>query len=350
MSRRCPFLFPLLFVREKCKAGVAIGGKIGYNEAVREVSDVRVIDLKHPGEAYALPDGGCGLCLGHFDGVHIGHTALIDALKEANKQRAFPLPLGAMCFAEPPAVTLMKEPTPQITTLEHKLRLLGAAGLSFAVLYDFPAIMGLSPLDFVADVLIRDCNCRLAACGFNYRFGAGGRGTPEDLARLFGTQQDRRLVVAPPVMRAGRPVSSSIIRTLLENGHPDDAARLLGRPFLLEGTVENGRHVGRVLEAPTANLMFPHYSLIPAHGVYAVLCKVGKRTYRGVCNVGTRPTFESGGGVVCEVHLFDFSGDLYGRRMEVAFMRFLRPERAFDSAAALKKQIEADIEQAKEVL
>ena len=311
---------------------------------------MRVIDLKHPEKAYAMPDGGCGLCLGHFDGVHIGHTALIDALVAANKQRAFPLPLGALCFEEPPAVVLMKEPTPQITTLEQKLRFLGAAGLSFAVLYDFPSIMHLSPADFVADVLIRDCDCRLAACGFNYRFGEGGRGTSDDLARLFGTQYDRRLTVVPPVMRAGRPVSSSVIRTLLENGHPDDAARLLGRPFLLEGTVESGRHVGRVLEAPTANLTFPRYSLIPAHGVYAVLCKVGKRTYRGVCNVGTRPTFESGDGVVCEVHLFDFSGDLYGRRMEVAFMRFLRPERAFDSAAALKKQIEADIEQAKSVL
>ncbi len=311
---------------------------------------MRVVDLKHPGEPYALPDGGCGLCLGHFDGVHIGHAALIDALIAADKERAVPLPLGAMCFAEPPAVTLMKEPTPQITTLEQKLQLLGRAGLRFAVLYDFPDIMHLSPLDFVSDVLIRDCNCRLAACGFNYRFGEGGRGTPEDLARLFGTQQDRRLVVAPPVMRAGRPVSSSVIRTLLENGHPDDAARLLGHPFLLEGTVQNGRHVGRVLEAPTANLTFPRLGLIPARGVYAVFGKVGKRTYRGVCNVGTRPTFEKSDEVVCEVHLFDFSGDLYGRTMQVSFMRFLRPERAFDNAEKLKEQIEADIEQAKALL
>lgn len=311
---------------------------------------MRVVDLKHPEKSYEIPNDGCGLCLGHFDGVHIGHVALINALREANRQRPGALPLGALCFEEPPAVALMREPTPQITTLEQKLRLLSAAGLRFAVLYDFPAIMHLSPADFVSDVLIRDCNCRLLACGFNYRFGEGGRGTPEDLARLFGTQYDRHLVVAPPVMRANRPVSSSVIRTLLESGHPDDAARLLGHPFVLYGTVKNGRHIGRVLKTPTANLTFPRLALIPAHGVYAVLCKIGKRTYRGVCNVGTRPTFEDGEDVVCEVHLFDFSDDLYGRRVEVAFMRFLRPERAFASADELKKQIEADITAAMAVL
>lgn len=308
---------------------------------------MRVIDLKHPDREYVLPVGGCGLCLGHFDGVHTGHAALIDALVAMNKQRERPLPLGALCFEEPPAVTLMKEPTPQITTLAQKLRFLGAAGLSFAVLYDFSAIMHLSPADFVADVLICDCNCRLAACGFNYRFGAGGLGTADDLARLFGTQSDRRLAVVPPVMRGGRPVSSSVIRTLLENGHPDDAAVLLGHPFMLDGTVESGRHVGRVLEAPTANLTFPRGGLVPAHGVYAVLVRLGKRQYPGICNVGTRPTFEDGDDVICEVHLFDFSGNLYGREMRVSFLRFLRKERAFASAEALKTQIEADIRAAK---
>lgn len=311
---------------------------------------MRVVDLKHPGEPYELPTGGCGLCLGHFDGVHVGHTALIEALFHLNKERSAPLPLGALCFTEPPAATLMREPTPQITTLPQKLELLGAAGLRFAVLYEFPSVMHLSPANFVSDILIRDCDCRLLACGSNYHFGEGGKGTPKDLENLFATQYDRRLVVTPLVTRAGRPVSSSVIRTLLENGHPDDAAFLLGHPFILDGTVENGRHIGRVLKTPTANLTFPRWGLIPAHGVYAVLAKVGKRTYPGICNVGTRPTFEDGDSVICEVHLFDFSGDLYGRQMRVSFMYFLRPERAFATAEALRTQIEADMINAKALL
>jgi len=134
---------------------------------------------------------------------------------------------------------------------------------------------------------------------------------------------------------------------LLESGHPDDANRLMGHPFTLIGTVKNGRHVGRMMDTPTANLTFPEGILIPAHGVYVSTVRIGKNTYPAISNVGTRPTFEDGEEVNCETFLFDFHGDLYEKTLHVTFLKFLRPERKFPSMEALKKQIEQDIRQAK---
>ena len=306
---------------------------------------MRIVSLKKNKEISLAH--GCGLCLGHFDGVHRGHLALIDELKRRNLARDSRLPLGVFLFSTPPTATLNKAPTPQLTTLDEKLALMAAAGLDFAVLYDFPTIRNMSPTDFVNEVLIGECHAKILVCGFNYTFGARGAGTPADLGRLFATREGHDLSVMPPVMDGPYTVSSSLVRAMLTGGHPDDATRLLGRPYTLTGQVGEGRRLGRTMGLPTANLLFPTGALVPMHGVYAVTVRIGKRTYTGICNVGVRPTVATDGHVNAETFIFDFEGDLYGKLVEVSFLYFIREERKFEGLAELEAQIKRDIECAK---
>ena len=309
---------------------------------------MQIIHLKHPDREFALTD--CALCLGNFDGVHRGHRALIDELKRKNAQRTERLPMGALLFSTPPSLFLSSTPIPQLNTLEEKLELLREAGLHFAIIYDFAQLKDLSPDDFVRRILIEQCHCRLAVCGFNYTYGAKGAGNVETLSDTFGSQPGRTLSVVPAVMDGRHCVSSSVIRSMLEQGHPEDAARLLGRPFFLTGTVIDGRHVGTGMGTPTANLTFPEGGLVPAHGVYLTMVRIARRTYAAISNVGTRPTFTDGDAVNCETFIFDYNGDLYGKTLRISFLRFLRAEKKFASMEELKKQIRLDIARAKEYL
>lgn len=309
---------------------------------------MKIINLKNP--ACEFPSMPCGLVLGNFDGVHRGHLALVEELKRLNKQRKQRLPLGAFCFLQHPS-QYFGNPIPLLCDNEEKMALLCRAGLQFIIFCDFADLKDMSPEEFVAKFLIHQCQCRMAVCGFNYSFGKKGNGTPDDLVRWLGSQADCTVSVVPPVTDCGESVSSSRIRSMLERGHPEDAARLLGRPFTLCGTVKKGKQVGRQMQTPTANLYFPDHSVIPAHGVYAVRVKTGRRIYAGISNVGLRPTFEGDTGEVnCETFLFDFHGDLYGKKIEVSFLRFLRAERTFPSQEALAEQIQKDIAHAKEYL
>ena len=309
---------------------------------------MEIVNLKHPGDEFVWQE--CGLCLGNFDGVHIGHRALIDELKRLNAKREQRLPLGALCFSKPPSAYLSNNPAPQLVTNEEKFRLFREAGLQFVVLCDFAELKDLAPDDFVRDILIRDCRCRLAVCGFNYTYGAKGAGDTERLAATFGAAPDRTLSVVPPVTDGRVTVSSSVIRSMLLAGHPEDAARLLGRPYSIVGVVKSGRHIGRVMGFPTANISFPQGALVPAHGVYLSTVRIARRTYYAITNIGCRPTFEEKGEVNCETFLFDYNGDLYKKELRVSLLRFLREEKHFPSREALEAQIKADIAVANEYI
>lgn len=304
---------------------------------------MKIIDLKHPDEPFSLAE--CGLVLGNFDGVHRGHQALITELQRLQKETGAIVPLGALCFSEPPS-HYFGHPVPQLTTNEEKMALFKRAGLRFVIFYDFPEIAALSPEEFVIKILIGECNCRLAVCGYNYTFGKGAKGTAEDLASWLGTQPRRAVSVIPPVTDGRHTVSSTLIREMLERGHPEDAARLMGHPYTLKGRVTSGKHVGRTLGFPTANLTFPEGLLVPAHGVYAVSVRTGNHTYYGIANVGIRPSFDDGDHVTCETFLFEFRGDLYDRELTVSFLHFLREEKQFSSPVALREQIHRDIKAA----
>ena len=307
---------------------------------------MRIVDLKDPKKDFEYP-GDCGLCLGFFDGVHLGHQALIHKLIEENEKRVPSLPLGALCFTTPPKDYFSPTPTPQITPLPDKLEKLRRAGLRFAVLYDFPEIRDLDAFDFVKDILIKTLHCRLLVCGYNYTFGKDAKGTPKELAEYFGSQPNRAFFEVPEVRKDGQAVSATLIRMMLNVGHPEAAARLLGTAYSITGRVRDGRHIGRTMDTPTANLYFENGYLVPKRGVYITTTKVGNHTYAGISNVGIRPTFECHDDVNCETYLFGYHGDLYNRIVTVSFIRYIRPEKKFETSAALREQIQMDINSAK---
>lgn len=293
------------------------------------------------------------LCLGNFDGVHLAHAALLrrgieltQAVNAASAASREPSPAlcGVFCFFRPSGDYFLPadaHPT-HLTTLKERIDALRQNGADLLWLCDFPSIRGLSAEDFLR-LLREKCRCIGAVCGYNYRFGTGAAGRPEDLQAFFGVD---RVSVLPALEIDGLPVSSSRIRACLSAGDVETATRLLGRPYALESRVLHGKSLGHTWGFPTANQNFPADRLIPAHGVYAVLCHTPDGVYPGVANIGLRPTVEAPTRVNCETHIIGFSGNLYGQTIRVEFCKFLRPEQKFDSVEALKASIRHDTEAA----
>lgn len=296
-----------------------------------------VIDLSRGGVG-KLPSATV-LCLGNFDGVHRGHWALIAAARQMRDTRFPNAALGVFCFRGLSSDYLLAEPPGHLTTEEERLELFREAGAEVAILADFEALRDTEPQVFIHDILVRDCNCVAAACGFNHRFGRRGAGSPHDLRDAFG---EDGVLVCEPIVYDGGTVSSTRIRRLLSDGRPEAAAGLMGRPYRLTAEVMGGARLGRTIGFPTVNQRFAARSLIPRAGVYLTECRVGGQTYAGVTDVGTRPTVSGAHEVRCETHLLDFEGDLYGQRVTVAFLRYLREEKRFESVEALRRQICTD--------
>ena len=288
------------------------------------------------------------LCLGHFDGVHRGHAALIEATKRQAEALRAEIPdvrAGAWCFAVSPRRHLGGERQTQITSLREKLDLMADLGLDYACLGEFELLRNMSPEVFIEDILKRECRCVSVVCGFNHRFGKGGMGKPADLQEAFG---ERALILSPVNdMGQGVVISSSRIRSLLAEGRMEEAVCLLGHPFVLRAPVMHGKALGRTIGLPTVNQNFPAGHLIPAHGIYATRVRIGKRSYIGVTNVGRRPTVQDGDRVNCETHILDFNGSLYGEVISVEFYRKLRDEKKFDGLPSLMEAIRADAEAAR---
>ncbi|MDP1966499.1 MAG: bifunctional riboflavin kinase/FAD synthetase [Reyranella sp.] len=287
------------------------------------------------------------VALGNFDGVHRGHQALIaDAGREAK-------PLGA------PVVALTFEPHPRgffvpdtgpfrLTLPPAKLRLLAQYGVQAVLAQHFDAeFAALSADAFIDDVLLKGLGARHVVCGYDFTFGARRGGNVEFL-RQGGALRGIGVTVLEPVMREGEIYSSTRIREALRAGMAKEAAELLGHPWEIEGVVELGDQRGRTIGFPTANVALGEH-LRPRFGVYAVRALVDGKWRDAVANLGRRPTFgklqEN-----FEVHLFDFSGDLYGRTLRVALVDFIRPEMKFAGLDQLKAQIAADGEAARRIL
>jgi riboflavin kinase / FMN adenylyltransferase len=282
---------------------------------------------------------GATVAIGNFDGVHRGHKAVIGAA--LSRARALAKPAAALTFEpHPRAFFDPNEPLFRLTDEAAKLRLLAAAGLDGAIVLTFDAALAkLSAEDFVARVLVERLAISGAAIGFNFHFGANRAGSPEFL-RMQGERYGFTVDIVPPLLDGGRPVSSGPIRAALAAGRLDEAAEFLGYPWFVSGAVIHGDKRGRELGFPTANL-----KLDPAcalrHGIYAVRVAVGRRRYDGVASFGRRPMFDTGA-VLLEIFLFEFSGDLYGAQIDVAFIAWLRDEAIFASAKDLVRQMEED--------
>lgn len=300
-------------------------------------------------------------CLGNFDGVHLAHQAILREGVRASRERLAGSLCGVFCFFRPsadfrpaptvPAPSALQPEGTHLTTLREKLSLCAGLGVDFACLCDFRQIRSLSPAAF-CDLLVHHCGCRGVVCGFNYRFGAGGNGTPEDLRAVFDAPGFSGVTVWPEMTVDGLTVSSSHIRQALIAGDMDTVTRLLGHPYALESRVVHGKHLGHTLGFPTANQFFPAERLIPAHGVYAALAHTEQGVFPAVSNIGVRPTVDGGTlpRVNCETYLIGFDGDLYGQTVRVEFLSHLRGEERFDSLEALRAAISADANTACEVV
>lgn len=291
--------------------------------------------------------GGVAVSIGVFDGVHLGHRQMLNALAE--DPVAGSLPRGAITFDRHPLATIAPERTPLlITTPEERLALFEQAGLDFAAVLTFDDRMRSLPADaFVESVLAGALGARLVVVGEGFRFGRDAGGDVDELRRL-GDHFGFAVRAIPLLETAAGPISSSLIRARLGEGDVAAAAELLGRPFARSGRVVAGDRRGSSIGFPTANLELTTGLVVPARGVYAAHAVLDER-HPAVVNIGVRPTFD-GTRQVVEAHILDYSGDLYGVELRLEFLARLRSEQKFESVEALTAQIATDVEAARKLL
>lgn len=280
--------------------------------------------------------------IGVFDGVHVGHDKVIR--KAIARARTSGLESIVITFDPHPAKTLGgSSAAPSLISLGHRIRLIGRMDPDYLVVLRFTkALASLSPEAFARSILLSHAGAREVHVGENFYFGKGARAGAYDLQRL-GRRLGFAVTVAKTVRIGGARVSSSRIRRLISGGRLREAGRLLGRPVSVLGTVVSGANLARELGYPTANLN-PHHEVIPPSGVYAVMVRYGSRIFRGVLNIGKRPTFYAPRDrePAIEVHIFGFSERIYGRDLEVFFIGKIRDERRFSGKEELVRQIEKD--------
>jgi riboflavin kinase / FMN adenylyltransferase len=290
---------------------------------------------------------GATVALGNFDGVHLGHAAVIRAAHGARPDLA----LAALTFEPHPREHFRPQDPPfRLTLLPAKAAALAGLGVSIVYALPFDAALAAMPAEmFVEEVLHRGVGAKHLACGHDFAFGHRRGGDIGFLAR----EAEKRgigLTVVPAVGDEGGPISSTRIRRLLQDGYPERAAQELGRDWELRGTVFHGDRLGRELGWPTANILLGRH-VEPARGVYAVRVALPDGgVVDGVANVGRRPTLGGDPVTRLEAHLFDWSGDLYGQEIGVRLVSFLRPDAVFDGLEALKAAIAADAAEARRVL
>ena len=297
-----------------------------------------------------LPDAyrGAIIALGNFDGFHLGHQAVVGAAVAWARAEGRPAIIATF---DPHPVRHFQPGTPhfRLTTLDQREALFAAAGADAMLVFHFDAALaGTTAADFVGALLVERLGAAGVVTGEDFTFGKARGGNVGVLAEL-GAELGLRTRAVGAVSTGGEVVSSSRIRDALASGDPATATRLMTRPFAVRGVVQHGDKVGRTIGFPTANLALDEY-LRPRYGIYAVTAQLADgRLLKGAANLGVRPMFDPPKELL-EPHFFDFSGDLYGQNIEVAFHHFLRGEWKFDSLDALMAQIAKDCDEARHLL
>ena len=281
------------------------------------------------------------IALGFFDGVHLGHGALIKKAVEISGETGL-IPT-VITFDSHPMSMVFGKNVPLITSAEDRAGLIRRLfGVSDVVFLRFDREMMNMPWREFMDSVVKNFNGAHLVCGHDYSFGYKGMGNTERLMEFCG-EKGIGCDVVPPVMLDGERVSSTIIRELIADGRIEDANRYLGHRHVLTDIVRSGRKLGRTINAPTINMQFGKGVIVPRHGVYATTATLEDGTvWRGVTNVGVRPTVDDSGRVTAETYMLGYSGNLYGRTVRLDFWKFMRPEIKFSDIEQLKERIHAD--------
>ena len=279
--------------------------------------------------------------LGFFDGVHLGHQALLKACRELADKHG--CSAAAVTFSSHPDTLVLGRTPSLINTMDDRIRLLKSHGMDDVIVLPFDQKMKTMPWQAFLAALREDYGAAGLVCGHDFRFGNRGEGNGP-LLQDYCAQHHMPCAVVPEQKLGQIPVSSSHIRTLLEAGRMEEAAAFLGHPHMLTGEVVSGRKLGRTLGIPTANLALPEETVGLPFGVYACKALAEGKEYLAVTNIGNRPTV-GGHRITVEPWLLDFEGDLYGKQLTLSFYAFLRPEQKFPTLDALKEEIQKNAAQ-----
>ena len=280
------------------------------------------------------------VALGNFDGMHVGHMAVLEAAKSFESEGLLPV---AVLFDEHSLKAITGKAPAMLMTVTERNRIINENGLRIETLV-FNEIRDLSPSDFVEKILVGRLGAAAVCCGYNYRFGKGASGTAQTMCEICG-RLGLKCRVSGEVDVDRCAVSSTKIRGFIENGEIEKANKMLGRPFGFSSRVIDGDKRGRVLGFPTINQIIPEELAMPRFGVYQSVVTVNGEKFKGVTNVGRRPTVGTEK-ILSETHILDFDRDIYGENVDVRLIKFIRPEKKFSSFDELARQIKSD---AKEV-
>ena len=278
------------------------------------------------------------LAMGYFDGLHLGHQALANKVKDFAKQHQIASAL--MTFSPNPLITLGKmEAEHHLMSFEDRAKLLEKMGIDYLIIVNFnKEVSRLSPEDFFKQFIL-PLDIRCLVCGFDYHFGSGGKGNGKMLKDLASDHFE--VYIQEEIMIDQQKVSSTRIQKALSEGQVQTAHHLLGRPYCIKGEVIKGRQIGRTIGFPTANVDYGEYA-VPKNGVYGVKIEVDQQVYMGMCNIGYNPTFDSLDHRSLEVNIFDFDQDIYGKIVRVYFYCLIRDEVKFSSPKELILQLNKD--------
>ncbi len=287
-----------------------------------------------------------GIGLGNFDGLHIAHMALINTLISESKERELESVLYSF-NKHPENIIRKKLFTPLITSMNKKNKLLELTQLDYTYFEEFDEPFSrMSPELFVKDILVDKLSMKLAVTGHDYRFGYKGQGDVAYLKEL-GQKYKYKVITIPAIKVGDDIVSSTLIRTHVKKGDMDGAFKLLGRHYSITGIVEKGKRIGNTIGFPTANIYPEEYLLMPTDGVYVTRTFLSGKIYNSITNIGNNPTFE-GQKKSIETYIFDYSEDIYGKDIEVFFLKRIRGEKKFSGKEELVDQIIKDTESARQ--
>ena len=289
------------------------------------------------GQQLNMPDAICS-AIGFFDGLHLGHMALVDEVKKVSKDKGYKTAL--MTFDHHPLYVLGRITQEQyISSMEDRIDILKREGIDYLFVIKFTKdVAGLSPETFIDNYLM-NLNIRHVVCGFDFRFGSRNSGNSETLINY--NPDKLNVSVIDEVIYKNEKISSTRIRNCLDDGRVDDLSHLLNRHYTIKGKVIGGKKIGRKIGFPTANVDYDSYYL-PQNGVYAVKLYLGDNEYIGMCNIGYNPTFHLIDKRSLEVHIFDFNEDIYGKDVKVEFYIKTRNEKKFASKDELMTQLSYD--------